>query len=556
MPKDTLVDHLVQPLLSIQGLGVRFGTTQSNALTDIAFDIKAGEILGIVGESGSGKSVTCRAIMGLLPPTAQVTGRMHYADQSLDVSDNRALAGLRGADMSMIFQDPMSALDPLMTVRRHLQLRTKENPTTLLKAAGLDEPEALLDAHAHQMSGGQCQRVAIACALARNPKVLIADEPTTALDVTVQSGILVHLKQLCQTRGMAMIFITHDLAVVYQLCDRVLVMNKGVIVESGDVETVLTAPRETYTQALIRAIPRPAMRGKRLMQPYHLQTIKLAAPAIVVDAKPVLSFDNICVQYKRPDGSIFEAVKGVSAHVQRGEIVGLVGESGSGKSTLAKTAVGLAHPASGTVSLEGGVLDWKKPQMQWRRDVQYIFQDPRGALDPTARILNQVRMPLDIHKIGDKAERNARACSLMSETGLDDVLFTRKPGNLSGGQRQRATIARALAVQPKVLICDESVSALDVSVQARILDLLMDLRDRFSISILFISHDLSVVRHLCDRMLVMRHGELVEQGETEALFAAPHADYTRDLIGAIPPLPEQFAGHVSDACPETLEISV
>ncbi|MCA6115238.1 ABC transporter ATP-binding protein [Bradyrhizobium sp. WSM 1738] len=532
--------HSVATLFSLRELSVAFGATLRHiAVSNVSFDVKPGEILGIVGESGSGKSVTCRALIGLLPERARVQGEMIFEGQRFSLSKPRGLAHLRGVGLSMIFQDPMSALDPLMTVRRHLELRTEDDPGTLLRSAGLDEHRTVLDSYPHQLSGGQSQRVAIACALARRPKLLIADEPTTALDVTVQAGILQRLRQLSRERGMAIIFVTHDLAVVYRLCDRVLVMRDGRIIEHGDVDTVLTAPRESYTRDLLAAIPRPAHRGRRLTAAGNeadKRTIALRSGSIA--SKPLLRFEQICVQYKRSDGSVLEAVRGVSAVIRRGEILGLVGESGSGKSTFAKTAVGLTVPASGRILLNDEPLDWRRPQMRWRRDVQYIFQDPRGALDPSARILSQVRLPLDVHRLGPKAERTAHAHRQMIEAQLDEALFSRKPGSLSGGQRQRATIARALTLQPKVLICDESVSALDVSIQARILDLLMELRERLGLTILFISHDLSVIRHICDRVLVMRRGELVEEGETIDLFQHPKAAYTQQLLAALPVLPD------------------
>ncbi len=526
-----------QPLLTVQGLGVRFAGVDAPACQGISFDLRPSEILGIVGESGSGKSVTCRALMGMLPETAKISGRMTFDGKGIDLSDTRQSATLRGAGLSMIFQDPMSALDPLMTVRGHIALRTKADPVPILKMAGLADPMPLLDSFAHQMSGGQCQRIAIACAMAREPKLLIADEPTTALDVTVQAGILEQIRRLAADRGMAMIFITHDLAVIHQLCERVLVMHRGHVVERGPVTRVLTAPRHAHTKRLLAAIPRPALRGQRLGLLPDESAAPLAAPPRIEGAAPVLNFDRISVRYKRGDGSTVDAARDVTLHLHRGEILGLVGESGSGKSTVAKTAVGLAPLSAGEVRLRGDPLDWNRPRMAWRRDVQYIFQDPRGALDPAARILRQVRLPLDIHRIGSGRERNARARALMAETRLEESLFHRKPGALSGGQRQRATVARALALQPEVLICDESISALDVSIQARVLNLLMDLREKFGIAILFISHDLGVIHHLCDRVAVMHAGRLVEKGETEALFEAPRQDYTRKLLSAIPLLP-------------------
>lgn len=529
----------VTRLFSLRELSVSFGDASGgNAVSNVSFDLERGEILGIVGESGSGKSVTCRAAIGLLPDNAKIEGEMIFEGQRLALSKPRAFANLRGVGLSMVFQDPMSALDPLMTVRRHLELRARDDPGRLLENAGLDEPSAVLDSYPHQLSGGQSQRVAIACALARRPKLLIADEPTTALDVTVQAGILQRLRQLSRERGMAMIFVTHDLAVVYQLCDRVLVMKDGRIVEQGNTDTVLTAPKDPYTRELLAAIPRPAHRRRCLTAPSNeADKGTIASRTGSTAIKPVLRFEQIRVQYKRQDGSSFEAVRGVSAVIRRGEILGLVGESGSGKSTLAKTAVGLTVPIGGRVFLDDEPLDWSKPQMRWRRDIQYIFQDPRGALDPTARIMSQIRLPLDVHRLGAKAERTPHAQRVMMEAQLDASLHSRKPGSLSGGQRQRATIARALTLQPKVLICDESVSALDVSIRARILDLLLDLRETLAITILFISHDLSVIRHICDRVLVMRRGELVEEGDTIQLFQQPKTAYTQELIASLPLLP-------------------
>lgn len=537
---------MTQPLLSVQGLGVRFAGTGDPACDGISFDVHPGEILGIVGESGSGKSVTCRALMGMLPETAMISGTMTFDGQRVDLSDMRQSAKRRGAGLSMIFQDPMSALDPLMTVRGHLALRTKSDPVPILQRAGLADPAAILDSYAHQLSGGQCQRVAIGCALARTPKLLIADEPTTALDVTVQKGILDQLRRLATEQGTAVIFITHDIAVIYQLCARVMVMHRGHVVEKGPVEQVLTAPQHHYTKSLLAAIPRPDQRGLRLG---HVAGEPApspappppAAPPTISGKAPVLRFENINVRYKRRDGTSFDAVRNVSLTLHRGEILGLVGESGSGKSTVAKTAVDLAPLSAGEVWLKGEPLDWSRPKMAWRREVQYIFQDPRGALDPSARILGQVRQPLDIHRVGTRPERETRARALMAETQLEESLYTRKPSALSGGQRQRATIARALALHPEVLICDESISALDVSIQARVLNLLMDLRETYGIAILFISHDLGVIHHLCDRVAVMRHGQLVEKGETEPLFEAPQHDYTRTLLSAIPQLPAPTA---------------
>lgn len=524
-----------QPLLIVKRLGVAFN--EVDVCRDISFDLYPGEILGIVGESGSGKSVTCRALMGLLPKNASVQGNMRFESEDYFLSNQSENASLRGSGLSMIFQDPMSALDPLMSVKKHIMLRTDNDPVPLLKKSGLSNPEVLLDRFAHQLSGGQCQRVAIACALARAPKVLIADEPTTALDVTVQKGILNELKTLAKSQGVGIIFITHDLAVINQLCSRVLVMQRGEVVESGQVTRVLTKPRNEYTKQLLASIPKPNQRGKRL----GLSSAVVSESSIFRppsnDEDTILEFQQLCVRYQGGNGSFHDALKNVDLKLHRGEILGLVGESGSGKSSLSKAAIGLAPISSGSVLLKGEKLDWKHPKMEWRRSIQYIFQDPLGALDPAARIINQVRLPLDVHKIGNAHEREERASQLLAETHLEETLYTRKPKSLSGGQRQRATIARALALQPEVLICDESISALDVSIQARVLNLLMELREKSGIAILFISHDLGVVHHLCDRVAVLRKGELVEYGETVRIFQNPTATYTQELLNAIPQLP-------------------
>jgi peptide/nickel transport system ATP-binding protein len=466
---------------------------------------------------------------------------MTFEGREFDLSRPKPIARLRGAGISMIFQDPMSAPDPLMTVRRHLALRTSSDPVDLLRIAGFDDPGRVIDSFPHQMSGGQCQRVAIACALARRPRLLVADEPTTALDVTVQAGILDRLRKIAESQGMAIIFVTHDLAVAYQLCNQIIVMKDGMVVETGRAEAVLTSPQAEYTRRLIASIPNA--RHKR-----HGNRTSVAGEKCLPVAAPVLKLRNISVDYKRSNGVGLKAVCNASIEVHAGEILGLVGESGSGKSTLAKTAVGLATPSSGSVELNGEIIDWTKPRLSWRKDIQYIFQDPRGALDPLGRILKQVRQPLDIHRIGDSGSRSQAARARLVETHLDESLHLRKPGSLSGGQRQRATIARALTVTPRVLICDESVSALDVSIQARILELLLDLRDRHGLAILFISHDLSVIQHICDRVVVMKQGEIVEEGETTALFQHPRQPYTRNLIAALPQLPTSISDANSEDC--------
>lgn len=535
-------------LLSVQGLRVGFGSSD-NVLHGIDFDLLQGEILGIVGESGSGKSVTCRAVMGLLPKTAHIQGVVSFNGGQLPASQSDELARLRGQDMAMIFQDPMSALDPLMSVRRQFALRGIDGSGTeeLLLRSGLSDPGQILDSYPHRMSGGQCQRVAIACALARRPKVLFADEPTTALDVTVQASLLRELRKLARESGMSIVLVTHDIGVVAEVCDRMLVMHQGRLIERGNVQDVLRAPQATYTRGLLGAIPRTEGKGKRLItvnESGQGMSVAPLPPPPVIDtaAGPVLSFHAVNVTYPRPDGTRFAAVKDVSLEVYPREIVGIVGESGSGKSTLAKTAVGLVAPSKGYVDLDGRKLDWQRRPRRDRRLIQYIFQDPRGALDPLRRAVDQVREVLDLHAIGDRCARTALARQELLRAGLEEDLHERRPARLSGGQRQRVTIARALALKPRVLICDESVSALDVSVQARILNTLLHLRAESDLTILFISHDLSVIHHLCDRVAVMRQGQILEQGETAAVWKAPRQSYTRNLLAALPQLPVDAHG--------------
>lgn len=539
-------------LLEVSDLRVSFGKT--DVVHGIDFAVQSGEILGIVGESGSGKTVSCRALSSLLPDSARSSGRMMFDGQSYDLSDRNSCARLRGDQISMIFQDPMSALDPLMKIRRQFALRGVQGQAaeTLLRQVGFSEPLTILNRYPHQLSGGQCQRIVIACAMITKPKLLIADEPTTALDVTIQAGILNLLRKTVRETGMSMVFITHDLSVVSELCDRVLVMQHGKTVEVGHTAQLLRHPRATYTRSLIAAIPRPENKGKRLPSLEDIRSGNEPAPMPVVPVinranQPVLSFRNICVDYKRADGSAFRAVDNISLDVHHNEIVGIVGESGSGKSTLSKTAVGLVKPTSGGILIDGQPVEWDKAGRADRRQIQYIFQDPRGALDPSRRVLSQIREPLDVHNIGEKNERNALASQELTRAGLDLSLHMRKPGHLSGGQRQRVTIARALALSPKILICDESVSALDVSVQAKILNTLLEIRAQRNIAILFISHDLSVIQHLCDRVVVMQGGKVVETGLVDDVWQTPTQNYTRELLSALPQLPVAAMHH--EVCP-------
>lgn len=529
-------------LLEVTGLRVSFGAT--DVVQGMDFALGRGEIFGIVGESGSGKTVSCRALTGLLPDHASVSGHMTFGGGNYDLSDRSACARLRGNHISMIFQDPMSALDPLMRIRRQLALRGAGDAQAhrLLQQVGFPDPTAVLDRYPHQLSGGQCQRIVIACALISRPRLLIADEPTTALDVTIQAGILDLLRKTVRHAGMSMLFITHDLSVVSELCDRVLVMRHGRIEEVGRPREIFRHPRATYTHSLVAALPRPENKGKRLPALEDLQCGSSPrplprAPSINRKSEPVLCFSNVRVSYGQPDGSRFRAVDDISLDVYENEILGIVGESGSGKSTLSRSAVGLVRPERGKIRIDGDLIDWAKATRADRRRIQYIFQDPRSALDPSRRVLSQVRELLDVHGIGRESERDRIAANELCRAGLDSSLHLRKPGSLSGGQRQRVTIARALALEPRILICDEIVSALDVSVQARILNLLLEIRAQRNIAILFISHDLSVIQHICDRVVVMRAGKIVESGLVDDVWRMPAKAYTRELLNALPQLP-------------------
>lgn len=521
--------------LSLRGLEIAFGSDR--VVTDVGFDVGQGEILGLVGQSGSGKSLTCRAMMGLLPREARVAGRLVLGQRAYDLADPRQMGPLRGSKISMIFQDPMSALDPLMRVRGHLALRGHQGAAAeaWLRQAGIADAARVMGCYPHQLSGGLCQRVAIACALCTRPQLLLADEPTTALDVTIQAEILTELRRIVRDTGTSVIFVTHDVGVVAELCDRVLVMNQGQIVESGPSRQVLSRPRHSYTRHLLGAIPRPQTRGRALLS-VGAHTPPDLPPAPVIDraGPPILRFEQIGLRYPDGLGGHVDAVRDVTLNLWPGEILGLVGESGSGKSSLAKTAVGLAQPTQGRVLFDGAERGQTRAD---RRKIQYIFQDSRGALDPTARIVHQLQEVLAVHRLGAPQTRATRATDELIRAGLEPDLHRRRPPSLSGGQRQRATIARALLLAPKVLICDESVSALDVSIQARILNLLMELRAREGLTILFISHDLSVVHHLCDRIAVMQGGVLVEEGMTEAVWSAPRSAYTKRLLAAVPQLP-------------------
>ncbi len=534
----TLVNQATQPVLDIRGLTVRLPARadRENAIEGVSFSVLPHEILCVVGESGSGKSVTAHSVMGLLPPkqlTATAGQVLLQGDDLLKKTPDEMRA-LRGARMSMIFQEPMTALNPLMSIgdqieeilKIHTDMNARERMARVVEvmdAVKMPEPERLIHSYPHQLSGGQRQRVMIAGALALEPVLLIADEPTTALDVTTQSQILKLIKDIQRTHGTAVLFITHDFGVVAEIADRVVVMQHGLVVEQGEAKSVLTNPQHPYTQMLISSVPSmtPPMR-----------------PA-TAEAPVVLETQELCKTYS--DRSLFRATRetraahNVDLTVRRGETLGVVGESGSGKSTLARCIVRLINPTSGQIQIDGhDIAGLSESRLREnRRLVQIIFQDPYRSLNPRRTVgASIIEGPMNFGV--DKAEALTRARDLMKLVDLDPGSLDRFPHQFSGGQRQRICIARALAMKPEVLIADEAVSALDVSVQAQVLELLDDVRKRFNLAILFITHDLRVAAQVCDRIAVMYKGEIVEHGIAAEVFGAPGHEYTQALFDAAP----------------------
>jgi peptide/nickel transport system ATP-binding protein len=531
------------PLLSVRGLtvSVRDRGIVRPLVSDLSFDLAAGETLAIAGESGSGKSITALALMGLLPPNVSITaGRAGFEGTDLATLPEARLRALRGARLAMIFQEPMTSLNPVLTVGAQLTeaIRAhdpvgpgaaRRRAAEALRQVRISEPERRLGQYPHQLSGGMRQRVMIAMALALRPALLIADEPTTALDVTVQRQVLDLLRDLQQQTGTAIILITHDMGVVAEMADRVVVMREGRMVEEGPVAGIFTAPRAAYTRDLLAAVPRLGAGAARAAAP--VGTTAAAPVARLVDAS--VTFDLGAGFLGRPTHRV-HAVEGVSFDIRPGETFGLVGESGCGKSTIAKALVGLV-PHQGRIEVAGAPLAGLSAagRLTLRRQVQMVFQDPMAALDPRMKVGDAVAEPLVIHGIGTPAERRARAAELFARVGLPDAL-DRYPHEFSGGQRQRICIARALALNPRLIICDECVSALDVSVQARVLDLLAALKRDLGMSYLFISHDMAVVENVADRVGVMYLGQIVEMGTRAQVFGSPRHPYTRRLLAAVP----------------------
>jgi microcin C transport system ATP-binding protein len=525
------------PLLSVRDLSVRFRREEGETLAvdRISFDVAKGETVAIVGESGSGKSVSALSIVRLLPyPAADhPTGEILFRGKDLLKASEREMREVRGNDITMVFQEPMTSLNPVHSIERQIGeilsvhrglsgSAAKRRILELLEAVGIQEPERRLGAYPHQLSGGQRQRVMIAMALANEPDLLIADEPTTALDVTVQAQILALLKDLQARLGMAILFITHDLGIVRRLADRVCVMTNGRIAEAGPVETVFSNPQHAYTRHLLAAEPKGAPPNSDLSAP------------IVVEATGLKVWFPIKRGLMRRTVDHVKAVDGVDIAVRRGQTLGVVGESGSGKTTLGFALLRLLPSEGRIVALGNEVQGRTWRQMRpLRRNLQVVFQDPFGSLSPRMSVGEIISEGLDIHFPGlDAAARDGRAAAALAEVGLDPEMRHRYPHEFSGGQRQRIAIARALVLEPQFLVLDEPTSALDMSVQAQIVDLLREIQAKRGLSYLFISHDLKVVRALANDVVVMRFGKVVEQGPAETVFSAPKSDYTRALMAA------------------------
>jgi peptide/nickel transport system ATP-binding protein len=555
-------------LLKTEGLtiDVKNGSDYKTIINNISYHINTNEIVGVVGESGSGKSVSSLAILGLLSKAIfKITsGSIIFENKDLTTLSNKNLQTIRGAKIGMIFQEPMSSLNPSMTcgkqveeiLHQHTSLTKKQikaETLVLLEKVKLPNPERVYQAYPHEISGGQKQRVMIAMAIACKPQLLIADEPTTALDVTVQKEIISLLKELQTETKMSIIFITHDLSLISEIADRVLVMYKGQIVEQNTANTIFNKPKDNYTKALIKSRPSLDVRLKTL--PTIADVLKNEVSEVIVTSamrqiqhkkiyakSPLLEVKNLEKEYISKSvffakAETFKAVNNVSFNLYEGETLGLVGESGCGKSTLGNAILLLDKATKGQILYKGKDITnlTKAETIAIRKDIQIIFQDPYASLNPRLTIGNAIMEPMKVHNLyANDTERKAKTLEILNRVGLDDTAYNRYPHEFSGGQRQRIGIARTIALQPKLIVCDESVSALDISVQAQVLNLLNELKEKFGFTYIFISHDLAVVKYMSDQLLVMNKGKIEELADADIIYNTPQKAYTKKLIAAIP----------------------
>ena len=550
-------------MLQINDLNIYFNDSKFT-LDKISFSLKKNQIIGIVGESGSGKSLCSLAIMGLLNSNAIVSGEIIYKDTNVLTLNETELQKIRGKEIAMIFQDPMSSLNPTLTcgyqvaetLKQHTNLSNKEiykEVITLFQKVKLPRTKSIYDSYPHEISGGQKQRVMIAMAIACKPKVLIADEPTTALDVTVQKEIINLLKELQSSEKMSIIFISHDLALVSEITDYSIVMYKGKVVEKGNSKNIFKEPKENYTKALINSKPNLSVRYKKLPTVSDFIDNKLDKTIItekerkkkhktIYTKRPLLEIKNLKKEFiRRPywfsEESKVVAVDDLTFNIYEGETLGLVGESGCGKTTLGRTILQLEKATSGKIIYKGEdiIKISKSNKKNLKKDIQIIFQDPYSSLNPKITVGEAIIEPMKVHNIlSSYKERKEYVINLLQKVGLEPVHFNRYPHEFSGGQRQRIGIARTISLQPKLIICDESVSALDVSVQAQVLNLLNSLKSEYKFTYIFISHDLSIVKYMADQLLVMNEGKIEEMGDADDIYKNPKTSYTKTLINAIP----------------------
>lgn len=555
-------------LLSVKDLNISAfkSNLEHKIIHNISYDLFENEIVAVVGESGSGKSVSSLAVMGLLPKKILkiTSGSITFENEEISQLSDKHFQKIRGNKIAMIFQEPMSSLNPSMQcgiqveeiLQQHTSLSKSEIKTEILslfEKVKLPNPKRIYKSYPHEISGGQKQRVMIAMAIACKPKILIADEPTTALDVTVQKEILLLLKEIQKETKMSILFISHDLSLVSELADSVVVMYKGEIVEQGKTSSIFKEPKHIYTKALINARPSTKIRLKKLPTISNFMKGEIDNNIITKEERsanhknlysqnPLLEVIDVEKTYLSKKGFfskniVFKAVDGVSFKVYPGETIGLVGESGCGKSTLGNAILQLDKATSGSIKYKGkDITNLKKSELRaLRKDIQIIFQDPFASLNPRMTVGNAIIEPMTVHNIGDSfEERKEKVMDILTKVGLDTSSFYKYPHEFSGGQRQRVGIARTIALQPQLIICDESVSALDISVQAQVLNLLNDLKAQFGFTYIFISHDLAVVKYMADQLLVMNKGKIEEIGDADKIYDSPEREYTKKLIHAIP----------------------